>query len=502
MIDDNSAESRLDIREPLQLWRKLQGFSFDGPGVKRTFAQRLAEEQGWTLNYAQRVMEEYRRFLMLTAVAGHAVCPSEAVDAAWHQHLVFTRSYWHDLCQETLGFPLHHSPSTGGASEYHKHWKMYQQTLLSYQQQFGEPPPHDIWEPLEKRFAAPVRPVRSSHSWVISKPRWGSHFRQSISGRYSPAVAFVLGPCLAVGLGPFGWDGPTFLTFYWILFLSVLLLGAWYLRRACDLPEPDSQELTPAEIACLSFGRTAAVNTTIAGMIHRRELETHLPDGLKLAGIEGAKVKIATAENIPAAGEELQSAIYAAVQPQPLTLAQIHSAVAPETASLLDRLQHQRWLTEPDRVSAARWMPTMAMFVLATLATIKVLWGWWLGSPVGLLFISGIVTLITALLFATPPRLTLSAKRRLKQLKKQHKQLPKHLESDSSNESDILLAAGLFGVAGLTFNEMRGLEAAWRHTASTQSSLTFSAGAGGCGIGCGGGGCGGGGCGGGCGGCG
>jgi hypothetical protein len=40
------------------------------------------------------VLGEYRRFLFLAMEAGHPVSPSRAVDLAWHQHLLDTRSYW------------------------------------------------------------------------------------------------------------------------------------------------------------------------------------------------------------------------------------------------------------------------------------------------------------------------------------------------------------------------------------------------------------------------
>ena len=42
---------------------------------------------------------------------------SEQVDAAWHLHLTYTRSYWDRFCKETLGQPLHHDPTRGGPAE-------------------------------------------------------------------------------------------------------------------------------------------------------------------------------------------------------------------------------------------------------------------------------------------------------------------------------------------------------------------------------------------------
>lgn len=116
------------------------------------FAQRLAHEQAWSTRYAHRVIVEYKRFLALTALAGHVVCPSQQVDEAWHLHLLYTRSYWKRLCKEVLGRELHHSPSQGGAVEDDKHRRMYEQTLESYRRIFGEAPPPEIWPSPAQRF--------------------------------------------------------------------------------------------------------------------------------------------------------------------------------------------------------------------------------------------------------------------------------------------------------------------------------------------------------------
>jgi hypothetical protein len=62
--------------EHAKLWRSIQDFSFDEADVTFTFGRRLARENGWTLSYAYRVIEEYRRFVFLAKTAGHPVTPS------------------------------------------------------------------------------------------------------------------------------------------------------------------------------------------------------------------------------------------------------------------------------------------------------------------------------------------------------------------------------------------------------------------------------------------
>ena len=57
---------------------RIQAFSPDEPGVVFPFSARLAREHGWTRAFAQRVVEEYRRFLYLAMTAGHQAprCPA------------------------------------------------------------------------------------------------------------------------------------------------------------------------------------------------------------------------------------------------------------------------------------------------------------------------------------------------------------------------------------------------------------------------------------------
>lgn len=144
--------------QQLVLWSRLEAFVVGPTDAALPFESRLARENGWTRAYADRVMREYRRFLLLTQVAGHAVTPSEQVDAAWHLHMCYTRSYWDDLCGRVLDKPLHHDPTQGGDAEQIKFVDWYEQTLASYERVFDEPPPRDIWPEARKRFHRPEMP--------------------------------------------------------------------------------------------------------------------------------------------------------------------------------------------------------------------------------------------------------------------------------------------------------------------------------------------------------
>ncbi len=149
---------------------RLAHFEFDLPDAAFPFSRRLARENGWSHHFTLRVIEEYKRFLILCCDAGHPVTPSDHVDQAWHLHLCYTRSYWEDLCRDTLAKPIHHGPTKGGTSEDNKFTDWYQRTLTSYQKHFGHPPPDDIWPPSKQRFARrDFRRIDASSHLIISR---------------------------------------------------------------------------------------------------------------------------------------------------------------------------------------------------------------------------------------------------------------------------------------------------------------------------------------------
>lgn len=149
---------------------RLAHFEFDLPDAAFPFSRRLARENGWSHHFTLRVIEEYKRFLILCCDAGHPVTPSDHVDQAWHLHLCYTRSYWEDLCRDTLGKPIHHGPTKGGNAEDKKFTDWYQRTLTSYQKHFGQAPPDDIWPPSKQRFARrDFRRIDASSHLIISR---------------------------------------------------------------------------------------------------------------------------------------------------------------------------------------------------------------------------------------------------------------------------------------------------------------------------------------------
>lgn len=156
--------------EQKELWGKIQAFALDDPRAEMNFTDRLARENGWRLRYALRAVEEYRRFMLLLCLSPHPLTPSDQVDQVWHLHLLYTRSYWIDFCQDTLGRSIHHGPTAGGLEERQKFTNWYEQTKELYASVFGQAPPPDIWPDSRTRFGeVNFRRVNLARHWVFPK---------------------------------------------------------------------------------------------------------------------------------------------------------------------------------------------------------------------------------------------------------------------------------------------------------------------------------------------
>lgn len=256
----------MKVEENRRLWSAIQQFPFDDPYAEITFSRKLSAKQHWSPSYTERVIEEYRKFLYLCCISPNGASPSQAVDEAWHLHLTYTKSYWTDLCKNTINKDIHHHPSRGGDEEDHKHHDWYAETLVLYQSVFESPPPNDIWPP-PRSFEPPIEePV----------PVTRSHVKAFI-------VLLLLLPFLLIYfkygvLFPFSLAGPQFLVFFPVLALSSLLcfiliqnektkhfpalLISWFPEKA-----------TAFETAQFLYGRKRLIQTAIVDLIRRNLLE-------------------------------------------------------------------------------------------------------------------------------------------------------------------------------------------------------------------------------------
>lgn len=213
------------------LWARLQAFELDDPASALFFSKRLARDNGWSIPFARRVFGEYKRFLFLAMEAGHPVTPSDEVDQAWHLHMVYTRSYWDDLCARVLGRPLHHGPTRGGTAEGRKFEDWYARTLESYRRLFDEPPPTDIWPNSRRRFGlAPFfRRVNTAENWVIRKPR-AQNVVRALTG--TAAMGVLLGGCaLALAQGT-NHATPVVVLLGILAVFAVIAVGVIFARRS------------------------------------------------------------------------------------------------------------------------------------------------------------------------------------------------------------------------------------------------------------------------------
>lgn len=179
----------------LELWNRIKAFQFDKPDVQLTFAKRLARENRISENFANEIIDEYRKFLFLCCVSREPVSPSPLVDQAWHLHLNYTRSYWTDLCGNTLGRSLHHDPTEGGAAEDKKFKVLYLRTLQLYESYFSSPAPDDIWP---SRDAGPeTNEIEKGGFWTFSKPAFSFGRRKNRASLLALILASLLFGCSA-----------------------------------------------------------------------------------------------------------------------------------------------------------------------------------------------------------------------------------------------------------------------------------------------------------------
>ena len=86
-----------------------------------------------------QLLAEVIKYLKLIEFTGQRLTPSVAVDMAWHEFILFTRSY-HQFCETHFGRYIHHHP--GG--EQAENQRQFIRTLRAYALFLGEPP-HQFW---------------------------------------------------------------------------------------------------------------------------------------------------------------------------------------------------------------------------------------------------------------------------------------------------------------------------------------------------------------------
>jgi len=157
--------------EHLHLWNQISDFELDDNDSSTTFTDRLARENGWTHEFSVRAIHEYKKFLFLVYVTNQPLTPSDVVDQVWHLHLLYTHSYWDELCGNILKRKVHHGPTKGGKDEKEKFTNWYLRTIELYKSNFNQNPPIDVWPSNEIRFKdVNFQRINVDNNWVIKKP--------------------------------------------------------------------------------------------------------------------------------------------------------------------------------------------------------------------------------------------------------------------------------------------------------------------------------------------
>ena len=96
--------------------------------------------EGWSLEKANAVEFEYRRFLILMKqFPQEETAPLMDVDTFWHYHILDTLKYAAD-CEQVFGYFLHHFPYIGlrGEDDEAAHQRVGERMKQLYEQTFGE----------------------------------------------------------------------------------------------------------------------------------------------------------------------------------------------------------------------------------------------------------------------------------------------------------------------------------------------------------------------------
>lgn len=480
--------------QQLAIYQRIQAFSLDEADSKFPFSQKLARENGWSTEYTQRVIEEYKKFTFLAVVAGHPVSPSDAVDQVWHLHLTYTHSYWGEFCPNILEMPFHHLPSKGGKSEQDKLKDWYRKTWESYQLFFREIPPADIWHPAEIHLSRNIHFVRvnTDENWILPKPVIKlpklSIARSQIAILLFSLALTVTGcqSTLTTIPNPLNFTGPDFISFYLFVATAAIMLAfglRWYLRQPGSKEIDESNSLDAYEIAYLSGGHNRTVDAAIANLVHQGHLKL-LNNSLELGN------------PLPIPSHQLEQKIVQAIsisgKPN-----YIRQTVKSPTRFIEKRLKEGGFLVNASQAKIVQRWPSLSLAMVLLLGITKIFVGISRQKPVGFLIILCIITAIFALGFLIQPYRSRYGDSTLSNLQAQHYNLRK---PNILGNDDLALAFGLFGSMVLVdsaFIDLKNL--------LVPPPSTSSGGGGDSGGGCGGGGSscgGGGGCGGGCGGCG
>jgi len=136
--------------------------------------------EGWSLEKAEAVEKEYRRFLCLMKLyPNEDTAPLVDVDTFWHYHILDTMKYARD-CEQAFGYFLHHYPYVGMRGEDDAQFRLDSGERMRelYEATFGDAYP-----------GAPAAAAGAESAWCAGP-------RRETQGQDAAGAAWCAGPRL------------------------------------------------------------------------------------------------------------------------------------------------------------------------------------------------------------------------------------------------------------------------------------------------------------------
>ncbi len=436
-----------------ELYKRIQAFALDRPDSQLSFSQRLAKDNGWSLGYTQRAIEEYKKFIFLAVAAGHPVTPSDQIDQVWHLHLTYTRLYWQEFCPKILQTTLHHEPTRGGSSEQLKFGSWYSKTLESYEQFFGHIPPIDIWPKPKDRFGRDLHFIRinTQQSWVLSKPNFTVSFKPQLRkiGIFTFLVflSLMITSCQIISQipNPMNFTGPEFLTFYISLVVMGIALAAWLRFSLCLVSANTKQQpdLNTYEIAFLAGGNDRLIMAAIASLVKQGYVEV-----LKEKSPFGrTQSKLVVTGKIDAIADPVEKAVAQDILATDGAIEQVFQKSKVMKDSIRSRLEQLGLFLSDAQAFKAQIYPSLIVVILLGIGLCKMAVGISRDKPVGLLLICIFGLLVLGARFFVKPQCKRSRYGEIIFNDLTNRLQP--LKTANSSDSELVLAVALFGATVL-----------------------------------------------------
>ncbi|MCA2707835.1 MAG: TIGR04222 domain-containing membrane protein [Microcystis sp. M015S2] len=428
-----------------ELYKRIQAFALDRPDSQLSFSQRLARDNGWSLGYTQRAIEEYKKFIFLAVAAGHPVTPSDQIDQVWHLHLTYTRLYWQEFCPKILQTTLHHEPTRGGSSEQLKFGSWYSKTLESYEQFFGHIPPIDIWPKPKDRFGRDLHFIRinTQQSWVLSKPNLTIFLKPQLRkiGIFTFLVflSLMITSCQIISQipNPINFTGSEFLTFYIFLVVMGIALAAWLRFSLCLVSANINQQpdLNTYEIAFLAGGNHRLIMAAIASLVKQGYVEV-LKEG-----------KLVVTGKIDAIADPVEKAVAQDILGTDGAIKQVFQNSTGMKDSIRSRLEQLGLFLSDAQAFKAQIYPSLIVVILLGIGLCKMAVGISRDKPVGLLLICIFGLLVLGAGFFVKPQRQRSRYGEI--IFNDLTNRLQHLKTANSSDSELVLAVALFGATVL-----------------------------------------------------